>query len=73
MNRTSNAGRSALSLKLDGEPVSTVELKRAVLDMIAERFANRPVPIDVAQMALGWAAHDLIAAYLMEQAQRGER
>lgn len=66
MKRNGGQQRSAVEVDLDGEPVGVVELKRAVLEMIADRFGNRRLGIDVAQMALGWAAHDLIQAHLME-------
>ena len=62
---TTNGGRSNITVALDGEPVGVVELKSAVLDMIADRFGNRVLGIDVAQMALGWAAHDLIQRHLI--------
>ena len=69
---TSTGGRSNLAIELAEQPVGVVELKHAVLDMIADRFGNRLLGIDVAQMALGWATHvDLVQRHLIDLAQGG--
>jgi hypothetical protein len=53
-----------MAKRTSGKPVSVVELKTAILEMIAERFEGRVLTIDTARMAL--AAFDLIQAHLNE-------
>jgi hypothetical protein len=51
-------------------PVSVVELRDAILAMIAERFEGRELDIDTATRALRQAGFDLRMAHLRTVAER---